>query len=76
MKCVEIWDGNPNSKAMKEELTPKAKAIVQTMLAKLKATPFDGRTKAALQMLNDTTMMDGHRVEIESFLKRHYYWNQ
>ena len=45
---------------MKKELTPKEKAIVQRMLAKLKATPFDGRTKAALQMLNDTTMMDGH----------------
>lgn len=76
MRCVKIWNGNPNSKAMKEELTPKAKAIVQAMLAKLKATPFDGRTKAALQMLNDTAMMDGHRAEIESFLKRHYYWNQ
>ena len=61
---------------MKKELTPKAKAIVQRMLAKLKATPFDGRTKAALKMLNDPAMMDGHRAEIESFLKRHYYWNQ
>ena len=61
---------------MKKELTPKEKAIVQRMLAKLKATPFDGRTKAALQMLNDTAMMDGHKAEIESFLKRRYYWNQ
>ena len=61
---------------MKQELTPKAAAIVQAMLAKLEATPFDGRTKAALQMLDDAAMMDGHRAEIESFLKRHYYWNQ
>ena len=65
------------TKAMKkEELTPKAKAIVQKMLAKLKDTPFDGRTKATLQMLDDTDLMNGHKAEIESFLKRHYYWNQ
>ncbi len=61
---------------MKEELTPKAKAIVQKMLAKLKATPFDGRTKVALQMLDNADLMEGHRNEIESYLKRHYYWNQ
>lgn len=61
---------------MKKQLTPEANAIVQKMLAKLKATPFDERTKATLQMLDDTDLMDGHRAEIESFLKRHYYWNQ
>ena len=59
---------------MKQELTPKAAAIVQKMLAKLKATPFDGRTKATLQMLDNADLMAGHRAEIESFLKRHYYW--
>lgn len=61
---------------MKQELTPKAATIVQTMLAKLDATPFDGRTKATIQMLDDADMMDGHKAEIESFLRRHYYWNQ
>ena len=59
---------------MKQELTTKAAAIVQKMLAKLKATPFDGRTKATLQMLDNADLMAGHRAEIESFLKRHYYW--
>ncbi len=60
----------------KEELTPKANAIVQKMLDKLKDTPFDGRTKATLQMLDNADLMNGHKAEIESFLKRHYYWNQ
>ena len=61
---------------MEKELTPKANAIIQKMLAILRATPFDGRTKAVLQMLNDSDMMQGHREEIESYFKRHYYWNQ
>jgi hypothetical protein len=61
---------------MKKELTPKANAIVQKMLAILKATPFDGRTKATLQMLDNADLMNGHRAEIESYFKRHYYWNQ
>lgn len=59
---------------MKKELTPEVEAIIQKMLAKLKATPFDGRTKATLQMLDDADLMAGHRAEIESFFKRHYYW--
>lgn len=61
---------------MKQELTTKAAAIVQKMLTKLKATPFDGRTKATLQMLDNADLMAGHRKEIESYFKRHYYWNQ
>ena len=61
---------------MKKELTPEVNSIVQQMLNKLKATPFDGRTKATLQMLEDASLMDGHRAEIESYFKRHYYWNQ
>ena len=61
---------------MKKELTPTANAIVQKMLAILKATPFDGRTKATLQMLDNADLMNGHRAEIESYFKRHYYWNQ
>lgn len=54
---------------MKKELTPEVEAIIQKMLAKLKATPFDGRTKATLQMLDDADLMAGHRAEIESFFE-------
>ena len=61
---------------MENELTPQANAIVKKMMAKLEATPFDGRTKATIQMLDDTNLMAGHREEIESYFKRHYYWNQ
>lgn len=60
---------------MENELSPQANAIVKKMMAKLAATPFDGRIKATIQMLDDTDLMAGHREEIESYFKRHYYWN-
>ena len=62
--------------AVSKELSGAATDIVLEMLERLKATPFDGRTKAAFQMLDDSDLMAGHRAEVESFLKRHYYWNQ
>ena len=61
---------------MENELTPQANAIVKEMMAKLETTPFDGRIKATIQMLDDTDLMAGHREEIESYFKRHYYWNK
>lgn len=61
---------------MENELSPQAITIVKKMMAELEATPFDGRTKAAIEMLDNADLMAGHREEIESYFKRHYYWNQ
>ena len=64
-----------NEETIFKGLTPEARTIVEKMLDRLKATPFDGRTKATILMLGDANLMAGHREEIESFFLRRFYWN-
>ena len=62
--------------AIERDLSKAAGKIVAAMLDHLCRVPFGDRYPVLLGMLADPTMMDGHKAEIESFLKRRYYWQQ